>query len=308
MGAQKSITYGTYRINPSTLINAILLCLLNGLFMVAGIILNSVVIISLWRSSQLRKKVCYFTIFVLSCFDLAVVAIVQPLLILSTILLAMEIYHEKIENTRFYISVEMFSFSTFSLLTLIIERFLALTRPFFHQSVATKGKLTLFLALQITVAVAVMPLHFFSSFYLPFVFAVYLLSFWFVLAFLNYKVLSIVKSKRQDDLRVAPAGLTTGNQERRKRRKRNFKNISTCPLAVGCFFICSLPGIMFATWTFISKSPTSDVHLDLFFEIWASTFACMNSTFNCVIFFWKNSVLRSEGMKILKCLLRIERS
>ena len=50
--------------------------------MVAGIILNSVVIISLLRSSQLRKKLCYFTILVLSCGDLAEVTIVQPLLIL----------------------------------------------------------------------------------------------------------------------------------------------------------------------------------------------------------------------------------
>ena len=53
--------------------------------MVAGIFLNSVVIISLWRSSQLRKKLCYFMILVLSCFDLAVVTITHPLLIVSTI-------------------------------------------------------------------------------------------------------------------------------------------------------------------------------------------------------------------------------
>ena len=54
---------------PTILINAIILCVLNGFFMVTGIILNSVVIISLWRSSQHRKKLCYFTIFVLSCFE-----------------------------------------------------------------------------------------------------------------------------------------------------------------------------------------------------------------------------------------------
>ena len=53
--------------------------------MIAGIFLNYVVIISLWRSSQLRKKPCYFMILVLSCYDVAVVTISHPFLIVSTI-------------------------------------------------------------------------------------------------------------------------------------------------------------------------------------------------------------------------------
>ena len=67
------------------MLNVVLLCIINIIFMVAGIFLNSVVIISLWRSRQLRKKLCYFMILVLSCFDLAVVTIIHPLLITSTI-------------------------------------------------------------------------------------------------------------------------------------------------------------------------------------------------------------------------------
>ena len=41
----------------------------NVLFFVSGICLNSLVILSFWRSSQLRKKLCYFTIMILSCCD-----------------------------------------------------------------------------------------------------------------------------------------------------------------------------------------------------------------------------------------------
>ena len=52
--------------------------------MIAGIFLNSVVIISLWRS-QIGKKPCYFMIRILSCFDLLVVTVTHPLLLLSTI-------------------------------------------------------------------------------------------------------------------------------------------------------------------------------------------------------------------------------
>jgi hypothetical protein len=37
-------------------------------------------------------------------------------------------------------------------------------------------------------------------------------------------------------------------------------------------------------------------------EYWANTIAATNSTLNCLIFFWKNDVLRGEGKKILKTL------
>jgi hypothetical protein len=34
----------------------------------------------------------------------------------------------------------------------------------------------------------------------------------------------------------------------------------------------------------------------------------MNSTFNCLIFFWKNNILRTEGMKVIKNIYRRIRS
>ena len=301
----------TYMMHPTVLINAILLCLVNASFMVVGIILNSTVIVSLWRSSQLRKKLCYFTIFVLSCFDLGVVAIIQPLLMLSTISWSMQMYSAQIETTRMYMALLLGTFSMFALLTLNIERFLALTRPFFHQTAVTKGKLALFLAIQIITGVAALLLSwlFYSKgkSYHFMLTAVVLLLYFFVLAFLNYKMLSIVKSKREDELRVVPARLETPeNQERQKRRKRNFKNISTCCLAVGCFFCCYFPVIIYSICSNTLKLPIND-RRRILFDNWATTFACMNSTFNCVIFFWRNSILRREGMKILKCLLRTER-
>ena len=209
--------------HPSTLINAILLCFLNTCFIVVGIILNSAVIISLWRSSQQRKKMCYFTIFVLSCFDLGVVAIVQPLLMQSTILWSMQMYSAQIEATRVYMELLLVGSSLSALLTLNIERFVALTRPFFHQTAVTKGKLTLFLALTIISEVALLLTRLFYSeakFYLSVLITVFILLFLFILAFLNYKMLVIVKSKREDELRVPPARLETpGNQERQKNER-----------------------------------------------------------------------------------------
>jgi hypothetical protein len=42
---------------------------------------------------------------------------------------------------------------------------------------------------------------------------------------------------------------------------------------------------------------------------WAKTITLMNCTFNSLIFYWKNKVLRTEGLKVLKSLkmcLRVE--
>ena len=71
-------TEDLHAMDQNTFINAVFVCLVNASFMVAGIILNAVVMVSLWKSSQLRKKPCYFMILVVSCFDLAVVAITHP--------------------------------------------------------------------------------------------------------------------------------------------------------------------------------------------------------------------------------------
>ena len=108
----------------STVVNALLLCVFNVAFMVSGIFLNSVVIISLWRSSQLRKKLCYFTILVLSCFDLAVVTLMHPIYMSATFFAFLGNENDMLDVIRFYLAFATNGFSMFALLVLNIERFL----------------------------------------------------------------------------------------------------------------------------------------------------------------------------------------
>ena len=163
-------------------------------------------------------------IFVLSFSDLAAVGITHPVLISSSVLWCMQVYHRKIELTRGYAAVLLGCFSMFALLTLNIERYLATTRPFFHQTFVTKGKLTLFLAIQIITMGALTTLYSFylkTNLYRNIFITIIVLSFLFAFAFLNYKILVIVKTKREDELRVAPTNLTTpGHQEARQKDER----------------------------------------------------------------------------------------
>ena len=200
----------------------------------------------------------------------------------------------------------MGSFSMLALLMLNIERILALTFPFFHQTAVTKGKLiAFFLPLQVITTGTPISLQFLypkAIIYFPIVVTVFLLLLLFILAFLNYQMLVVVKSKREDELRVAPSSLATtpGRQGRQKKRKRNFKSVFTSSSAVACFLVCCFPGIVYSIWSYISKPPTND-RQDILFHIWVKSFVCMNPTFNCLIFFWRNSILRREGMKTVKC-------
>ena len=231
--------------------------------MVTGIFLNTVVIISLWRSSQLRKKLCYFMILVLSCFDLAVVTITHPLLIVSTISFSLEVINEICELTRAYISFILCGCSVFSLFTLNVERFLALTCPFSHQASVTKTRLICFQTFLMIILIGLLPLVIFNPRTIGnIVAAVSYLSLLFLLIYSNYKMFKIAKSKREDERVVATTA--TSMDEKRKTRVLNLKNISTCSLAVGCFFICCCPQIIFSALRLASKTPFYDRQVLLF--------------------------------------------
>ena len=289
-----------FKMDLRTVINASFLCVFNAAFMIAGIFLNSVVIITLWRSSQLRKKLCYFTILVLSCFDLAVVAIVHPIQISSTISVVLGKFTHTQESIRFYIANTINGLSMFALLVLTIERFLALTYPYFHQTAVTKRRL-IFLLVLLMVLAAVTVL---SSSHLNMRISANLLStisisvFLLLFIYLNYKMFIIARSKRDNET-VAKSS----NQER-KRFNLQFKLLSTCSLAVICYFLCSGPYLVYSVLRLTINKSTPFQEL-AFYHFWTSTFVCTNSTFNCLIFLWKNSILRREGMNIMKRFLTV---
>jgi hypothetical protein len=126
---------------------------------------------------------------------------------------------------------------------------------------------------------------------------VYLSNLLLLFIYFHYKIFIIAKSKFRD--REIAATTPTSRDEVRKQRALNFKTISTCSLAVACFFSCYCPQIIHFALSLTSETPLHDRQVVLF-SLWFDTFVSTNSTFNCLIFFWKNSTLLREGMKIVK--------
>ena len=124
-------------------INLIFIFAVNIFFFFSGICLNSLVILSFWKSAQLRKKLCYFMIMVLSCCDLLAVLTNNTLMALISIL---PLTGKLDVNARWpYISLRstriFVEFSLFALLVMNFDRYLAAFYPIFHRTSVTKGRL-----------------------------------------------------------------------------------------------------------------------------------------------------------------------
>ena len=271
----------------SRYINLIFLAIFNGVFFVVGIFLNSVVIVALLKSRQHLRTLCSFMILVVTCFDLAAVTVCHPLIITSSYIWSTGDY----EATNIYHRISKYSsilfiFSSMALLVMNIDRFLAISYPFFHKQKVTKQRLMVLLGVLLIIILIerVLALAYGDVFgigviiYAPeaVLFAVYVL----VIFTLNCKIYKIAKKARR--------GLVTG--------------ISTCILAVACFTLFSSPAMIYCAIKFTPDMFSEDN--GMLFRLWVSAFACINSSLNCLVFFWKDKSLRQEGTNILKSLVK----
>ena len=260
----------------------IFLAMVNGVFLFVGVFLNSVVIVALLRSRQHLKSLCSFMILVVTCFDLATVTICHPLIITSSYLWSTgdhdtkNIYHRihKYSNTLCHSSF-------MALLVMNIDRYLAISYPFFHKLQVTKQRLMALLAVFLVIILIERVLAHNNVFGIWFCYAsqaalvgVLLV----VILIINCKIYKIAKTARR--------GMVAG--------------ISTCILAIACFILFSSPHIIYSGIQFSHNTFNEDN--GMLFCLWVCTFACINSSLNCVIFFWKDSSLRREGTKVLKSL------
>ena len=103
----------------------------------------------------------------------------------------------------------------------------------------------------------------------------------------------IARSKRDNET------VAKSSYQERKRTNLQFKLLFTCSLAVICYFLCSGPYLVYSVLRLTTNKGTPIQEL-AFYHLWTTTFVSMNSTFNCLIFFLKNSILQREGVNLVK--------
>ena len=183
-------------------------------------------------------------------------------------------------------------FSLFALLVMNFDRYLATSYPIFHRTSVTKGRLLTLLAVLIIVEIIlnVMSLNDFviSDQVYTVIFSLLVIP---AMLFINYKLFLVVRKSRKNK-RISPD----------MKKTFSLKNISSCLLVVACLVVVSIPGFVYIGLRINSPETTNTLNNANLAWMWAVTISLMNCTFNCLIFYWKNKVLRSEGLKVLKSL------
>jgi hypothetical protein len=272
-------------------IQLIFLCVVNVTFTFSGIILNTLVIVCLLKSSRLRKKLCNFMILVLSCLDLVTVITSHPVLVLQLVLWLNERHNLAAKmNIYLHFTCVFLGFSLLALLVMNIERYLGVYYPIFHRTSVTRRRLLTLLAILFILPTKLIIL---STNDLVISFPVALIIFIAIvyppLVYINYKLFKISRKVRRNNIMSSEV-----------KRKVNTKSISTCLLVVACLMLLTISSSWYLALSFVSRKSTSkNVRLSF---IWGNTIYTMNSTFNSLIFFWKNKVLRTEAIKLLKTL------
>ena len=233
-------------------------------------------------------------IMILSCCDLVAVLINNVWIAI----VAMLLMTGKLEVNATWphlvngVTITFHAFSLLALLVMNFDRYLATSYPLFHRTSVTKKRLVTLLGILmiIEICMALMYLNKYISFKVSLIAFFVLVS--IPMLFFNYKLFAVVRKARRDN-RVA----------RQDKRTFPMKNISSCLLAVACYVTLSIPPLVYVglRMNYTQATLTLYHHVNLI-GTWGFTIASMNPTFNCLIFYWKNKVLRTEGLKVMKSI------
>ena len=286
--------------------SSIAACVVNVVFAIAGTILNSLVLYIFWKSTKIRSKLSYFVIMLLSSVDLAVVTIVH-----STFLLQAINEINGTPNCMYKISymVPLYFLSGMSLSTLLIlnlERYTAVIHPIWHRKTATKPRLMfIWTILWLLTVVNTVSRLFFRP--LAQIITIIFISTLCCTSLFTYVSIFCVARKRKNVTPCNALGHHTncGNFHEVSGNMASFlrelKMARTYFIIVILAFVCFLPaGIVLygfkEPWNKSEKerSAITSAHA------WTNTLIPINSTLNCLIFFWANKHLRREALKLVK--------
>ena len=219
-------------------------------------------VVSFWRLSQLRKKLCHFMIMVLSCFDL-VSAVINHSTTLFYLISWLRENYDLLVNSELYVDfiTVWYTYSFVALLVMSFERYLGAYYPIFHRTSVTRRRLltllAMFLIFNTTLHVISTSDIIISRTPVVVIFAVVV---FLPLVYLNFKPFKIFR-----EVRRRKAALP------KRRTTINLKSVVSSSSASAYF-----------VFTFISENKqTSNVRLSL---IWSTTIWNTDCTFNSLIF------------------------
>ena len=212
-----------------------------------------------------QKKLCFFTIMVLSCCDLLVVLTNHPVVALIAMLRLTERFdvHASWTDISSMVSNVFPGLSLLALLVMNFDRYLATYYPIFHRTSVTKGKLLTLLGVLIVVELTLLLLST-KDFVIthPIAVLVYFIIISPPMLFINYKLFVITRKSRRNN------GLSP-----EIKNTFSWKNVSSCLMAVICFVVLSIPVFVYSGLRTASKDKDTNMDDAELVGLWAKTIA-----------------------------------
>ena len=231
-------------------------------------------------------------IMVLSCCDSLSILAIHPLMTLLAMLWLTGTIKKRPDwvGNYLWISDIFLTISFLALLVLDFERYLATYYPLFHRTSVTRGRLSTLLATLIFLLLTL----WLSVNENVISYKIYLLTELFTIVpmmlFTNFKLFKIARKNRRSN-RISP--------QTQRPSSISSKHISSCLLALLCVIVLSIPLLVYIVLKLYSKETKAFDNVKLA-GYWAKTILSLSSTFNSLIFYWKNKILRAEGLKVIK--------
>ena len=294
---------------PSSLAYAVHLtaCVLSIIVILTTICLNSLTVLTFWRTPRLRANTSLFLVMILSLVDTGIGAFCHPTLTISMV-------YDLLHSTACWINevqsktFRPLTFLSFSIVTAIsAERYFGVVHPLVHRTKITKGKLMkLLLLIWASCAVISLPAYFdenptqiFTAISMAFLLLITLCSYTRIACTV---ILSKIRRKKLAD--EQPNAESPDNQTAKINRKevlhflKELKMAKSSFLIVLCYFMCYTPVLIVSAALRYKLSP-----LTMFYaHPWYMLFVMLNSSLNSIIFFWRCAPLRNEAKNVLKSM------
>ena len=260
------------------------------------IFLNLLSVITIWKSYQLKTKICYFVILIQSLADLTVGAFSIPafILFLASPLIGIQtcLFHVVLVQC-FLLPPGLGTVTSFAM---TIERYIGVLYPYSHQKLVTRRRILICVGTfsSIIFAIHILALHTVSVSADSYS-VISLLTFLFI--FYAYTRIYFVV-RRIDGSEQKPSDIAQ-DQSKKRRLLRDIKHAKSCFIVTVCFAISLLPCGMY-----LFPSDTENTQQIAAVFTWSLTFASANSSLNSIIFFWTNRLLRNEAIAILMSCIR----
>ena len=280
------------------LINHIFVISFNGILIIPTVLLNAIAIITIFKSSQLKSKPCYFIILVQSVIDLLVGVLGIPLFI---VYLSSAVGGNKncfAASFAFRSTALPIGMSTITLAAMTLERYIAILHPYSYNTKITKKRLLICVGSGVLFAISLIILAFINIILFAFCAAALEMLIFIFTAYSSIKIYSVVKNLSRSPNKPHDVN-AEANITRKKVIIQEMKHAKSCFLAVICFgLLCFLP-IAIA----VSFHNKVDILKWEAIKVWVVTLGLLNSSVNSVIFFWTKKMLRNEAYKTLNTKL-----